>query len=82
MNRKEYLMPDGERAIFEYDFDGVGKITLEAMDMLMGMIADRPKGEWIEADNLIKKIKQLEPLNNTDCPQWVINVIKGESNDR
>lgn len=31
-------------------------------------------------ENLIKKIKQLEPLNNTDCPQWVINIIKGEIN--
>lgn len=30
-----------------------------------------------EADNLIKKIKQLEPLNNKDCPEWVINVIRG-----
>ena len=31
-------------------------------------------------DNLIKKIKQLEPLNNKDCPEGVINIIKGESN--
>ena len=35
-----------------------------------------------EAEDLIKKIKQLEPYNNQDCPQWVINVIKGENNDR
>ena len=31
-------------------------------------------------ENLVKKIKQLEPLNNTDCPEWVINIIKGEIN--
>lgn len=36
----------------------------------------------IEAEELIKKIKQLEPLNNSDCPEWVINIIKGESNER
>ena len=33
-----------------------------------------------QAENLIKKIKQLEPLNNKDCPEWVINIIKGEIN--
>ena len=31
-----------------------------------------------EAEDLIKKIKQLEPLNNKDCPEWVLNVIRGE----
>ncbi len=34
----------------------------------------------IEAEDLIKKIKQLEKFNNTDCPEWVINIIKGEIN--
>lgn len=34
-----------------------------------------------QAEKIIKKIKQLEPLNNKDCPEWVINVIKGEQND-
>ena len=33
-----------------------------------------------ETEDLIKKIKQLEPLNNKDCPEWVINIIKGEIN--
>lgn len=31
-----------------------------------------------QAENLIKKIKQLEPLNNSDCPQWVLSVIRGK----
>ena len=35
-----------------------------------------------EVEAIIKKIKQLEPLNNADCPEWVINVIKGEANER
>ena len=47
MSRKEYKLPNGKIAVFEYDIFGIGKITLECMDELMGMIADRPKGEWI-----------------------------------
>ena len=50
MKFKEYEMPDGRKAVFEYDENGVGKITLECMDELMSMIADRPQGEWIEFD--------------------------------
>ena len=41
MKVKEYEMPDGRKAAFEYDESGVGKITLECMDMLMGLINDR-----------------------------------------
>ena len=41
MKFKEYEMPDGKKAAFEYDENGVGKITLECMDMLMGLINDR-----------------------------------------
>ena len=47
MNSKEYTLPNGKKAVFEYDHDGIGKVTLECMDELMGMIADRPQGEWI-----------------------------------
>ena len=47
-NTKEYILPNGKKAVFEYDITGVGKITLECMDELMGMIADRPQGEWKE----------------------------------
>ena len=47
MNSKEYVMPDGKKVVFEYDHDGIGKVTIEAMDMLMGLIADgRKRGEW------------------------------------
>ena len=47
MNSKEYKLPNGKKAVFEYDITGVGEITLECMDELMGMIADRPQGEWL-----------------------------------
>lgn len=46
-NRKEYILPNGKKAIFEYDVCEIGKVTLECMDELMGMIADRPRAEWI-----------------------------------
>ena len=46
MQRKEYKLPNGKTAVFEYDVCGIGKITLECMDELMSMIADRPQGEW------------------------------------
>lgn len=48
MNRKEYTLPNGKKAVFEYDVNEIGKVTLECMDMLMAMISDRPQGEWID----------------------------------
>lgn len=51
MQRKEYKLPNGKTAVFEYDACEIGKITLECMDELMSMIADRPQGEWIEDYN-------------------------------
>ena len=47
MNSKEYTLPNGKKAVFEYDMFGIGMISLECMDELMAMIADRPQGEWI-----------------------------------
>lgn len=36
--KKEYILPDGRTAIFRYDHNGVGEITVESMDMLMDML--------------------------------------------
>ena len=47
MNSKTYKLPNGKKAVFEYDITGVGKITLECMDELMAMVTGRPQGEWI-----------------------------------
>lgn len=38
MGVKEYELPNGRKAVFEFDENGVGKITIEAMDLLMGLI--------------------------------------------
>ena len=53
-NTKEYILPNGKKAVFEYDVCGIGKITLECMDELMGMIADRPQ-EWIPCSERLPK---------------------------
>lgn len=49
MKVKKYEMPNGRYVIFEYDEYGVGKITIEAMDVLMEMAGakeiDDNKGE-------------------------------------
>ena len=50
MNSKEYTLPNGKKAVFEYDVCGIGKVTLECMDELMSMIADRPQGYWTKTD--------------------------------
>lgn len=38
---KYYEMPNGKYTIFEYDENGIGKITVEAMDRLMEMIGEK-----------------------------------------
>lgn len=40
--KKEYKLQNGQTAVFEYDENGIGKITVEAMDCLIDML---PK--WI-----------------------------------
>ena len=66
MNSKEYTLPNGKKAVFEYDVTGVGKITLECMDELMSMIADRPQGEWIDNRGANGK-SQLFPFECSIC---------------
>lgn len=50
MNSKEYKLPNGKTAVFEYDDNGVGRITLEAMDTLIGMIRNDsdPEKEYLD----------------------------------
>ena len=63
MGVKEYELPDGRKAVFEFDENGVGKITLEAMDLVMGLIKadlvrcgecrwyEKPYCRWHQIDN-------------------------------
>lgn len=65
MNSKEYKLPNGKTAVFEYDDNGVGRITLEAMDTLISMIRDDsdPEKEYLD---LICEI-QHNAIKNGDC---------------
>lgn len=38
MEIKVYELRDGTRLVFKYDENGIGQITVEAMDVLMEMI--------------------------------------------
>lgn len=62
MNSKEYKLPNGKTAVFEYDDNGIGRITLEAMDNLIGMMrADSdPEKEYLD---LICEIQRQAIVN-------------------
>ena len=42
MGVKEYELPNGRKVAFEFDENGVGKITVEAMDRLMELVGAEP----------------------------------------
>lgn len=76
MNSKEYKLPNGKKAVFEYDVCGIGKITLECMDELMSMIADRPQ-EWIPcSERLPEDIRPvLVTWKNTDPASYYQYIV-------
>lgn len=81
-NSKEYKMPDGRTAVFEYSDDGIGRITLENMDMLMGMLADRPQGEWIPCSERLPSEQGQYlvtfPLCNEEPWVYILSFNKGK----
>ena len=84
MNSKVYKLPNGKRAVFEYDIVGVGKITLECMDELMSMIADRPQGEWIEkAISIIDDMQSEGIVDYEQAREFRMRArMKGADDDR
>lgn len=62
MNSKEYKFTDGRTAVFEYDENGIGKITLECMDALMGMITQ----QWIPCSERLPEDDTLMLVNYID----------------
>ena len=63
MQSKEYKLPNGKTAVFEYDVYRIGKVTLESMDELMSMIADRPQ-EWIPCSERLPNEKEIVLITN------------------
>ena len=50
---RTYTLSDGTKVVFEYDHNGIGKITLESMDILMSLLKatvdeDEPQTERSE----------------------------------
>lgn len=58
MNSKEYKFTDGRTAVFDYDENGIGKITLECMDALMGMITQ----QWVPITS--------RPMDEEEREEW------------
>lgn len=65
MNRKEYDTPKG-KAVFDYDGNGVGRITLECMDMLMDMVAN---SMWIPCSERLPSEEERK--------EWIDNNLDG-----
>ena len=48
---KYYEMPNGKYSIFAFDENGIGKITIEAMDRLMELLAEKDSFKCEEKEN-------------------------------
>lgn len=78
MNSKTYTLPNGKNAVFEYDVCGIGKVTLEYMDELMAMIADRPQG-WIPcSERLPENIRPVLVTWKNNDPKSYYQYIVGK----
>jgi hypothetical protein len=77
MHSKEYTLPNGKKAVFEYDACGVGKMTLECMDEFMGMIADRP--QWIPVSERPPKTDNWRTAFNVTTKQGKVMPMEWEN---
>ena len=50
MRTKMYKLPNGETVVFDYDENGVGKVTVEAMDSIMDMLGAEPTGPTVKEE--------------------------------
>lgn len=51
MGVKEYKLKNGRKAVFEFDENGIGKITVEAMDRMMELLAEKDSFKCEEKEN-------------------------------
>lgn len=66
---KTYTFPDGKKAVFEYDHNGVGKITLECMDMLMSLLGTTTEQTEPQTD-------RVETMSCQKCKWWFTDSLK------
>lgn len=50
MRTKMYKLPNGKTAIFDYDENGIGQVTVEAMDSIMDMLGAEPTGPTVKEE--------------------------------
>jgi hypothetical protein len=67
MRTKIYKLPNGKTVVFDYDENGVGKVTVEALDSIMDMLGAKPTGPTVKEANRrilndIKSGKGLPPI--------------------
>lgn len=65
---KTYTLSDDRKVVFEYDHNGIGKITLESMDILMSLLKatvdeDEPKTEPQTEEEYINNLPWVEVGN-------------------
>lgn len=70
MNKKEYKMPDGRTVLFMYDENGIGQITLEAMDSIMSMI----KEKWIPCSERMPEEEKCYLVTSTGTHNDIIDI--------
>lgn len=83
---KTYTFPDGKKAVFEYDHNGVGKITLECMDMLMSLLGTTTEQTEPQTDThdirtdtheCVKDTHdKVETMSCQECKWWFTDSLK------
>ena len=66
MGVKKYELSDGRKAVFEFDENGIGKITIEFMDMLMEMAGAQENDMELISREDVKSMIKSKPLFTID----------------
>lgn len=78
MNEKKYDLPNGKTVVFYHDENGVGKVTLEAMDALMEMIHCQwiPCSERLPEDGtyLCWERQGFFYVDSFENGDWILNI--------
>ena len=60
MRTKMYKLPNGTTAVFDYDENGVGKVTVEAMDSIMDMLGAEATGPTVKEEITEERV-EIQP---------------------
>lgn len=51
VNKREYKMPNGRTAVFEFDESGIGRCTVAAMDVFYEFTKQAASREWVSVED-------------------------------